>query len=1193
MDSATMSLRSSLEEMLDSLRRRDEQPKDLPPALPARPTSRGRLPSARRSLPVDFKIGEKASELASKGSKRKGGKMEEWVLKNGEEAIFRNGIFGRRRAMKVNQPEESPYVEMVEANSVKERDGKVDDLESQTASTTSAARPDEKMEQGDAADYVLKKELRAWCWLPTGKWELGRVQSISRDSARILLSDAKVLTVPVENLLPANPVMLDSVDDLIKLGYLNEPSVLHNLKHRYSHDMLYTKAGRILIAFNPFKEVPLYGNDYMVAYRQKCSDSPHVYAVADTAFNEMMREGTNQSIIISGESGAGKTETTKFAMQYLAALRGGSEIESEVLQTSCILEAFGNAKTCRNDNSSRFGKLIELHFNPSGRICGAKIQTSHIYSYSLCMQSRVVQQASGERSYHVFYQLCAGAPPLLKEQLNLKPAYEYEYLKQNGCLTIDGVDDAQRFHKLMEALDIVKISKEDQENAFAMLAAVLWLGNITFTEIDNEDHVEVHMSEGVTNAAKLLGCEVCDLMLALSTRKIQAGNDSTFQKLTLKQAIDARDAMAKLIYASLFDWLIEQINKSLEVGKSRTGGSISILDIFGFESFHKNSFEQFCINYANERLQQHLYRHLFKLEQEEYTQDGIDWTNINFVDNTDCLNLFEKKPLGLLPLLDEESKFPTATDLTLADKLKQHLNTNPCFKGEMEGTFTICHYAEQVSYDTTGFLEKNRDPLHLDSIQLLLPCSCQLSKLFASHILKKSQNPMGNLLQVKDFDQQNQSVGTKFKVQLFKLMQRLENTTPHFVHCIKPNSKQLPGIYEHDLVLKQLRCCGVLEAVRISRSGYPTRMTHQQFANRYGFLLLKNVASQDALSVSVAILQNFNILPEMYQVGYTKLFFRSGQVTALEDIRHRTMCGNLVVQKYCRGLQVRRSFKDLKDGVTTLQSLIRGWLTRKHFAVLKTVEMSRLNHIKVDQGLDKNLPDIKDYQKEQAQVHPSNPVDLQRRLLKAEAKLGEKEEENTKLQQQFQQYEVRWSEYERKMKLMEEMWQKQISSLQESLTAAKRRLAADDITNQRKKLDPPLNRHYYDSEDGMSSDAHTPQGTHTPEGTPARGPHASHAAIAKDSNGTRNVVGNLAKEFEQQKKVFDEDAGFLVDTKSGQSVSAGNSYEEFRKLKVRFTTWKRDYKARLRETKASLQKSGHFEGEKALRKWWGKISPKT
>jgi len=323
-------------------------------------------------------------------------------------------------------------------------------------------------------------------------------------------------------------------------------------------------------------------------------------------------------------------------MQYLAALGGGSGIENEILQTNPILEAFGNAKTLRNDNSSRFGKLIDIHFEDSGKICGAKIQTY------LLEKSRVVQQSQGERSYHIFYQFCAGAPPALRERLNLRPVEEYCYLNQSNCLTIDEVDDAEKFQAMMESLSVVQINKDDQENVFAMLAAVLWLGNIRFLEFDSENHVEVENDEGVRNAAKLLGCSVSELMTSLSTRKIRAGHEDIVQRLTRSQAIDTRDALAKAIYANLFDWLVEHINKSLEAGKRRTGRSISILDIYGFESFNKNSFEQLCINYANERLQQHFNRHLFKLEQEEYSIDGIDWTKVEFEDNQECLDLIEK-----------------------------------------------------------------------------------------------------------------------------------------------------------------------------------------------------------------------------------------------------------------------------------------------------------------------------------------------------------------------------------------------------------------------------------------------------------------------------------------------------------------------------------------------------------------------
>ncbi|WMV13680.1 hypothetical protein MTR67_007065 [Solanum verrucosum] len=680
-----------------------------------------------------------------------------------------------------------------------------------------------------------------------------------------------------------------------------------------------------------------------------------------------------------GESGAGKTETAKIAMQYLAALGGGSGIEDEILKTNPILEAFGNAKTLRNDNSSRFGKLIEIHFSETGKISGANIQTF------LLEKSRVVQCSEGERSYHIFYQLCAGAPGALKEKLNLKDVSEYNYLRQSNCHSISGVDDAEQFRIVMEALDVVHISKEDQESVFSMLAAVLWLGNISFTAVDNDNHAEPVVDEGLTTASTLIGCGVEELKLALSTRKMRVRNDDIVQKLTLSQATDTRDALAKSIYSCLFDWLVEQINKSLAVGKRRTGRSISILDIYGFESFERNSFEQFCINYANERFSIFSTCNLDATDEiavgrkvggggigvlypascgwirkrnamspevkvvgrgsrAEYIQDGIDWTKVDFDDNQDCLNLFEKKPLGLLSLLDEESTFPNGTDMSFANKLKQHLNSNLCFRGERGKAFTVSHYAGEVTYDTTGFLEKNRDLLHSNSIQLLSSCKYHLPQTFASNMLSQSEKPVvGPLYKSGGADSQKLSVSTKFKGppydkfkqklqegkekkkdgpvfglgtsmlevssskplassskgfafwaklvapglpsvdylsyvgQLFQLMQRLENTTPHFIRCIKPNNFQSPGKYEQGLVLQQLRCCGVLEVVRISRSGFPTRMSHQKFARRYGFLLLDHVASQDPLSVSVAILHQFNILPDMYQVGFTKLFFRTGQ----------------------------------------------------------------------------------------------------------------------------------------------------------------------------------------------------------------------------------------------------------------------------------------------------------------------------
>ncbi|KAB2047719.1 hypothetical protein ES319_A13G066400v1 [Gossypium barbadense] len=1073
-----------------------------------------------------------------------------------------------------------------------------EDLDSAAAPLPSVSKSNIGHRWSDITSYATKKKVQCWFQRPNGNWELGRVISTSGTESVISLPDGKVLKVNSDSLIPANPDILDGVDDLMQLSYLNEPSVLFNLQYRYKQDMIYTKAGPVLVAINPFKKVPLYGNDYIEAYKNKSIESPHVYAIADTAIREMTRDEVNQSIIISGESGAGKTETAKIAMQYLAVLGGGSGIEYEILKTNPILEAFGNAKTLRNDNSSRFGKLIEIHFSETGKISGAKIQTF------LLEKSRVVQCAEGERSYHIFYQLCAGAPRALREKLNLKDVDEYKYLKQSNCYSITGVNDAEHFHIVKEALDIVHVSKEDQESVFAMLAAVLWLGNVSFTIIDNENHVEAVQDESLINVAKLIGCDAADLNLALSTRKMRVGSDNIVQKLTLSQAIETRDALAKSIYAGLFEWLVEQINKSLAVGKRLTGRSISILDIYGFESFDRNSFEQFCINYANERLQQHFNRHLFKLEQEEYIQDGIDWAKVDFDDNQDCLHLFEKKPLGLLSLLNEESTFPNGTDYTFANKLKQHLNSNHCFKGEREKAFTVSHFAGEVTYDTTGFLEKNRDLLHLDSIQLLSSCSCHLPKAFASNMLNQSEKPVvGPLHKAGGADSQKLSVVTKFKGQLFQLMQRLESTTPHFIRCIKPNNFQSPGSYEQGLVLQQLRCCGVLEVVRISRSGYPTRMPHQKFAKRYGFLLLENAASQDPLSVSVAILHQFNILPEMYQVGYTKLFFRTGQIGILEDTQNRTLHGILRVQSCFRGHRARRHFKELQRGIATLQSFVRGDKTRKEYAVLlqrhraaviiqkqikgmkakKTFKNIRdasiviqsairgwsVRRCSVDIGFKSGVPKVDE--PDEVLVKSSFLAELQRRVLKAEAALREKEEENDILHQRLLQYENCWSEYELKMKSMEEVWQKQMRSLQSSLSIAKKSLAVDESE---RSSDASVN-----TSDDREYCWDTGNNLKVPE-----------------SNGLRpmsaglSVISRLAEEFEQRSQVFGDDAKFLVEVKSGQVDASLNPDRELRRLKKMFETWKKDYATRLRETKVVLNKLGSEDGalDKVKKKFWGR-----
>ncbi|KAG0483885.1 hypothetical protein HPP92_011969 [Vanilla planifolia] len=1196
----TSTVRSSLEVMLDDIKRREEQPKDLPPELPSRPTSRGRRPSPRRFLPVNLAVTSGGQETQSISERIDEAKIPDM-----------SSTFGCMELAK-------PSTDELQGNPVTDGLGNYGEravvggaVESELRSSF-AIYLGEHFKNREAMDYFLKKKLPVWCWLEEEKWEQGQIHSVSIRDAQVLTSSGRVLKLPMESIVPANPEVNGSVNDITQLSYLNEPSILHTLKCRYYQDKIFIKAGHVLVALNPFKDLSACRSDSFAACSQKVGETPHVYAVADHAFREILRGAGNQSIIISGLSGSGKTETSKLATEHLVMMGSINGIDLKFLNANLIRESFGNAKALENDNSTRHGKLTEIHFSELGKVCGAIIETY------LLEKSRVVQRAVGERSFHIFYQLCAGAPPCLKEKLKLKAANEYEYLKKSKCLRIEGIDDAQRFQLLMEALGNINISKEDQENIFSILAAVLWLGNVGFSAVNNGKLVEVNLDEGLTNAANLLGCEANDLVLALSTQRHCLASDDVIPNLTFSQAVETRDAMAISIYSSLFDWIALQINKSLQIGKNHTGNSISILDMCGFDFLQKNNFEQFCINYANERLHQHFISHLFKREQEEYILEGVDWCNIGFVDNIECVNLFEKEPQGILFLLDEESTSSNATDFTFFNKLKQQLHDNPCFKGE-RSSFRIHHYAGEVLYNTCGFLKSNTEMLHKDSIKPLLQCSKQLCWLFSS--LNGTTSTV-------------QRAAAKLKDQISKLMAKLENTNPHFISCIKPNRKQLPGIYEEDFVMQQFRCFSLLETIKMSRLGYSTKMTHEGFAERYQCLLMESSQSVDPLSVSVAVLERCNILPVMYQVGFTMIFFRTGQIVALETARACKLRGIVCAQKLFRGYHARCTFKDIKKGITTLQSfiraqatrcefqylvtrqravfviqrhvkhwvarktlaehqryitilqsVIRGWLVRKQFSEWKNLEEMKFHHANAPGDQNKNISELK-HNQQQPLLQPSTVAELNNRLLKAEAELGCKEEENSSLREQLQQYRLRWSDYDAKMKSMEEVWQKQIASLQMSLAAAKKCLASNDLAGLAGRPDASPTYQFFDSEDAMSIE------TYTTEGTPAKPPRASGGGLDAAAGSARNAISHLVKEFKERRKVFEDDADFLVEVKSGQLVSNVDPEKELRNLKVQFASWKKDYKVRLRETKLAIQQIGNLGKGKTRRRWWGKRDTK-
>ncbi|KAG2437016.1 hypothetical protein HYH02_011447 [Chlamydomonas schloesseri] len=756
-------------------------------------------------------------------------------------------------------------------------------------------------------------------------WLQGELVSVSGGKATIQVG-GQSLTVAADLVVAANPVLQDGIPDVVQLSYLNEPGILYNLEHRYKVDDIYTWAGPVLIALNPCKNLPLYTPELAATYKQAARESvttlaPHIYLVAAAAFRQMLRNKCSQSLVVSGESGAGKTETTKKAMQYFATLAGGTGVEDQVLETNPILEAFGNAKTLRNHNSSRFGKLIQIHFNGSHHICGATIKTY------LLEKSRVAMQLKGERSFHIFYQLVRGASAAEREAFRL-PAkvQEFQFLSQSCCYDIAGVDDAAEFRLVRKALSDIGVDAEAQTQLFTLLSGLLWLGNIEFEESGTGDSTKVHQNAALDNAAALLGVSQEALITALTTRRIVAPGEVVIKLLKLSEAVEARNSLAKAIYSAVFNWIVARINARLSLGKVTSGLYIAILDIYGFEQFDRNSFEQLCINYANERLQQQFTHHLFKLEQQEYESEGVDWTKVEFIDNQDCVNVFETMPpkgLGILAVMDSQCKFPRATDTTLHTQLldalssMSHFGTNP----RVPGSFIVKHYAGAVQYDTTGLLDKNKDTLGPDLIQLMA----------GSHRPLLAELGAGVQEEAERSTKKGQTVITRFGQQLRELVAELDTTGLHFVRCIKPNMQLKPNSLEPVPTLHQLRCCGVLEVARVAAAGFPTRYRLEDFAARYCTLL--TAEEQEALKrtqgsagprqVCMALLERFGLRVGQYQIGHTKVFFRPGVLGLVEDRWARMQAAVLAVQAGWRMYRCRSAYLRLRQAAILSQSLWR------------------------------------------------------------------------------------------------------------------------------------------------------------------------------------------------------------------------------------------------------------------------------
>ncbi|XP_071009215.1 unconventional myosin-Vb isoform X2 [Oncorhynchus clarkii lewisi] len=811
-----------------------------------------------------------------------------------------------------------------------------------------------KRQEGKIDHELYCKYTRVWIPDPEDVWRAAEIIKDYKEGEPILhlkLEDESPLEYrigPKDNPLPflRNPDILVGENDLTALSYLHEPAVLHNLKVRFLEpNHIYTYCGIVLVAINPYDQLQIYGEEVINAYSgQNMGDmDPHIFAVAEEAYKQMARDERNQSIIVSGESGAGKTVSAKYAMRFFATVGGSANdtnVEEKVLASSPIMEAIGNAKTTRNDNSSRFGKYIQIGFDRRYHIIGANMRTY------LLEKSRVVFQAEDERNYHIFYQLCASASFPEFKDLALTSAEDFIFTSQGENIFIEGVNDAEDFKKTKEAFTLLGVKESNQSSIFRIIASILHLGNVEICSERDGDSCHISRNDPhLTHFCRLLGVELEQMEHWLCHRKLVTTSETYVKNMSRKQAANARDALAKHIYAHMFDWIVEHVNKSLHTS-SKQHSFIGVLDIYGFETFEINSFEQFCINYANEKLQQQFNQHVFKLEQEEYMKEQIPWTLIDFYDNQPCIDLIEAK-LGILDLLDEECKVPKGTDQNWCQKLYDRLSSSVHFqKPRMSNiSFIIIHFADKVEYQCDGFLEKNRDTVYEEHINILKASKFQLvADLFqdtnkdgSSSTSSSSKSSRINVRSAKPTPkvpnkEHRKTVGHQFRSSLQLLMETLNATTPHYVRCIKPNDEKEAFSFDSRRAVQQLRACGVLETIRISAAGYPSRWTYPDFFNRYRVLMKKSdMTVGDKKLVCRNLLETLVKDPDKFQFGKTKIFFRAGQVAYLEKLRadkFRSAC--IKIQKTVRRWLQMVRYKKIRKSAITLQRFGRGYMARRY-----------------------------------------------------------------------------------------------------------------------------------------------------------------------------------------------------------------------------------------------------------------------
>ncbi|XP_077343481.1 unconventional myosin-VI isoform X2 [Lithobates pipiens] len=823
-----------------------------------------------------------------------------------------------------------------------------------------------------------------WAPHPTDGFQLGNIVDIGPDSLTIepLHQKGKTFLAAINQVFPAEEDTAKHVEDNCSLMYLNEATLLHNIKVRYSKDKIYTYVANILIAINPYFDVPkLYTSDIIKQYHGKSLGTlpPHVYAIADKAFRDMKVLKMSQSIIVSGESGAGKTENTKFVLRYLTESYGsGQDIDERIVEANPLLEAFGNAKTVRNNNSSRFGKFVEIHFNEKHSVVGGFV------SHYLLEKSRICVQGQDERNYHIFYRLCAGAPEEIRQKLFLNSPDSFRYLNRgctryfasketdkqilqnrkspeylkHGSLKDPLLDDHGDFNRMVVAMKKIGLDDTEKLDLFRVVAGVLHLGNIDFEEAGSTSGgctLKNQSSKTLECCSKLLGLDEDDLRVSLTTRVMlttAGGAKGTVIKVPLKveQANNARDALAKAVYSRLFDHVVNRVNQCFPF--ERSSFFIGVLDIAGFEYFEHNSFEQFCINYCNEKLQQFFNERILKEEQELYQREGLGVNEVHYVDNQDCIDLIESKPVGILDILDEENRLPQSSDqhftTVVHQKHKDHFRLTIPRKSKLtvhrnvrddEG-FIIRHFAGAVCYETTKFVEKNNDALHM-SLECLI---CESKDKFVRDLFESANNN-------KDSKQKTGklsfiSVGNKFKTQLNLLLEKLRSTGSSFIRCIKPNLKMTSHQFEGAQILSQLQCSGMVSVLDLMQGGFPSRASFHELYNMYKKYMPAKLSRLDPRLFCKALFKALGLNENDYKFGLTKVFFRPGKFAEFDQImksdpdhlaelirrvNHWLICSRWKKVQWCAlsVIKLKNKIMYRASACIKMQKTIRMWLCRK------------------------------------------------------------------------------------------------------------------------------------------------------------------------------------------------------------------------------------------------------------------------